>query len=73
MKRWICLALALILLLSLCACGKKEAKAPPAGPSAEGETTEGWIASRIVIPDWLAHTTGWETEGDTIWISGVTP
>ena len=59
------------LLFSLCACGRENdtEDAEVIG----GETTEGWIPSRIAFPDWLARSTGWETYGDTIYLSGMTP
>ena len=72
MKRKI-LACALLfcLLFSLCACGRKNDTEDAAAIA--GETTEGWIPSRIPFPDWLARSTGWETYGDTIYLSGMTP
>ena len=72
MKRKI-LACALLfcLLFSLCACGRKNDTEDAAAIA--GETTEGWIPSRIAFPDWLARSTGWETYGDTIYLSGMTP
>ena len=65
--------LLLCLLLSLCACGKGDEEATVIISGTESEMTEEWIPSRINCPDWLARSTGWETEGDTIWLSGVTP
>ncbi len=59
------------LLFSLCACGRKNDTEDAAAIA--GETTEGWIPSRIAFPDWLARSTGWETYGDTIYLSGMTP
>lgn len=72
MKRKI-LACALLfcLLFSLCACGRKNDTEDAAAIA--GETAEGWIPSRIAFPDWLARSTGWETYGDTIYLSGMTP
>lgn len=73
MKRGILASFVLLsLLFTLCACGKQE-KAIPAAISQTGEMTEGWVPSRIDFPDWLARSTGWETVGDTIWLSGLTP
>lgn len=73
MKRRISASILLLaLLFTLCACGKQE-KAIPAAISQTGEMTEGWVPSRIDFPDWLARSTGWETVGDTIWLSGLTP
>ena len=74
MKRRILASLVLLaLLLSLCACGKTDEVEPLAPSVSDVETTDGWIPSRIEFPDWLHHITGWSTEGDTIWLSGVTP
>ena len=74
MRRSVLAGLALLaLLLSLCACGKREEGDTIILLGTEGETTEGWIPSRIAFPDWLARSTGWETLGDTIWLSGLTP
>ena len=72
-RRFIASLVLLGLLLSLCACGKREETATVQFTGAEGETTEGWIPSRIAFPDWLTRSTGWETEGDTIYLSGLTP
>ena len=74
MKRRILASLVLLaLLLSLCACGKTDEAEPLAPSVPDVETTEGWIPSRIAFPDWLTRSTGWETEGDTIYLSGLTP
>ncbi len=64
--------LLLCLALSLCACGKKDEDAAIELSGTEGEMTEGWIPSRIAFPDWLTRSTGWETCGDTIYLSGHT-
>lgn len=73
MKRRISASILLLaLLFTLCACGKQE-KAIPAAISQTGEMTEGWVPSRIDFPDWLARSTGWETDGDAIYLSGMTP
>lgn len=73
MKRGILASFVLLsLLFTLCACGKQE-KAIPAAISQTGEMTEGWVPSRIDFPDWLARSTGWETDGDAIYLSGMTP
>lgn len=72
-KRILASLLLLSLLLGLCACGKGDEEATVIISGTEGEMTEEWIPSRIDCPDWLARATGWETEGDTIWLSGVTP
>lgn len=74
MKRRIHASLLLLCLLtSLCACGKEKESETIELSGAEIETTEGWIPSRIAFPDWLARSTGWETAGDTIYLSGLTP
>ena len=74
MKQRLCaFILLLCLLISLCACGKGKEGDTIELSGSEVETTEGWIPSRIEFPDWLHHITGWSTEGDTIWLSGVTP
>jgi len=74
MKRRILASLVLLaLLLSLCACGKTDEAEPIAPSVSDVETTDGWIPSRIAFPDWLTRSTGWETEGDTIYLSGLTP
>ncbi len=71
MKRRILASLILLAaLLSLCACGKKAPETPAA---VKEELTEAWVPSRVDCPDWFASSTGWETEGDTIWLSGLTP
>ena len=74
-RRLLASLLALALLLGLTACGKggDEEERPNAEPLNTVETVEGWIPSRIEFPDWLSRITGWSTEGDTIWFSGVTP
>lgn len=73
MKRGILASFVLLsLLFTLCACGKQE-KAIPAAISQTGEMTEGWVPSRIDFPNWLARSTGWETDGDAIYLSGMTP
>lgn len=74
-RRLLASLLALALLLGLTACGKSgdEEERPNAEPLNTVETVEGWIPSRIEFPDWLSRITGWSTEGDTIWLSGVTP
>lgn len=74
MKRRI-LAGLLLLCLALCliACGKKNEAGAVELSDKEGETVEGWIPSKITFPDWLAGSTGWETNGDTIYYSGYTP
>lgn len=72
-RRFLASLVLLALLLSLCACGKTD-EAEPLAPAVSGvETTDGWIPSRIAFPDWLTRSTGWETEGDTIYLSGLTP
>ncbi len=63
--------LLLCLLLSLCACGSEDENATVIISGEEGEMTEDWIPSRIDCPEWLATAGGWETEGDTIWLSGM--
>ena len=74
MKQRILASLMLLaLLFSLCACEKKTREQTLLLSGAEGETHEGWIPERIDFPDWLAYSTGWETAGDTIYLSGVTP
>lgn len=64
--------LLLSLLLLLCACGNTDAK-EKSYPSVPSQTVEGWIPSRIAFPEWLTRSTGWETEGDKIYLSGLTP
>lgn len=71
-QRVLAIMLLIYLLLSLCACGKKDVSATTNGTSTEVETTDGWIPSRVDLPDWLHHITGSSTEGDKIWLSGVT-
>ena len=74
MKRRILASLVLLALpLSLCACGRTDEAEPIAPSVSDVETTDGWIPSRIAFPDWLTRSTGWETEGDTIYLSGLTP
>lgn len=72
-RRFIASLVLLALLLSLCACGKTDEAGPLTPSVSNGETTDGWIPSRIAFPDWLTRSTGWETEGDTIYLSGLTP
>lgn len=73
MKRRILASILLLaLFFSLCAC-EKENKASLAPMVSDVDTTEGWIPSQIAFPDWLAYSTGWETAGDTIYLSGRTP
>ena len=72
-KRTVSVLLLLTLCLGLCACGGKGEEASLIVGEASGETTEGWIPSRIASPDWLARATGWETAGDMIYLSGLTP
>lgn len=74
MKRRISASILLLaLLFSLCACGRKNDTEDAEAAGIAGETAEGWIPSRIAFPNWLARSTGWETVGDTIWLSGMTP
>ena len=72
-RRFLASLVLLALLLSLCACGKTDEAEPLAPAVSDVETTDGWIPSRIAFPDWLTRSTGWETEGDTIYLSGLTP
>ena len=72
MKRHIAWLLLLCLGLSLCACGSRDGDAEMIISGTEGELIEDWIPSRIDCPDWLVTVSGWETEGDTIWLSGMT-
>ena len=74
MKRRISASILLLaLLFSLCACGRKNDTEDAEAAGIAGETAEGWIPSRIAFPNWLARSTGWETDGDTIYLSGMTP
>ncbi|MBR3474025.1 MAG: hypothetical protein IKH34_03050 [Oscillospiraceae bacterium] len=73
MKRHIAWLLLLCLVLGLCACGSGDGNAEGIISGEDSEATDGWIPSRIAFPDWLARSTGWETLGDTIWLSGLTP
>ena len=74
MKRRILAGLLLLCLaLSLIACGKKDEAGSVELSGTKGQMTEGWIPSKIAFPDWLAGSTGWETNGDTIYYSGYTP
>ncbi len=65
--------LLLALLLTLGACGAPGAGDAPEPSAPEGELTEGYLPSRIAFPAWLACSTGWESAGDTIYLSGLTP
>lgn len=74
MKRRISASILLLaLLFSLCACGRKNDTEDAKAAGIAGETAEGWIPSRIAFPNWLARSTGWETDGDAIYLSGMTP
>lgn len=74
MKRRISASILLLaLLFSLCACGRKNDTEDAEAAGIAGETAEGWIPSRIAFPNWLARSTGWETDGDAIYLSGMTP
>lgn len=74
MKRRISASILLLaLLFSLCACGRKNDTEDAEAAGIAGETDEGWIPSRIAFPNWLARSTGWETDGDAIYLSGMTP
>ena len=73
MKRSILASIVLLtLLFSLCACGETSTQSDDS-PTPSGETTEGWVPTRIPSPDWLRRTTGWETAGDVIYLTGLTP
>ncbi len=74
-KRILASLLALSLLLGLAACGKggDEEDRPNAEPLNTVETEEGYIPTRIAFPAWLRSINGWNTEGDSIWMSGFTP
>ena len=74
-KRILASLLALSLLLGLAACGKggDEEDRPNAEPLNTVETEEGYIPARIAFPAWLRSINGWNTEGDSIWMSGFTP
>lgn len=74
MKRRISASILLLaLLFTLCACGRKNDTEDAEAAGIAGETAEGWIPSRIAFPNWLARSTGWETDGDAIYLSGMTP
>lgn len=74
MKRRISASILLLaLLFSLCACGRKNDTEDAVAAGIAGETAEGWLPSRIAFPNWLARSTGWETDGDAIYLSGMTP
>lgn len=74
MKRRISASILLLaLLFSLCACGRKNDTEDAEAAGIAGETAEGWLPSRIAFPNWLARSTGWETDGDAIYLSGMTP
>ena len=62
----------LSLLLSLCACGQTSVQTGDS-PVPSGETREGWVPTRIPFPDWLSRSTGWESAGDAIYLTGLTP
>ena len=70
-QRILTILLLFCLLLGLCACGNEDDNADIIISGTEGELIEDWIPSRIDCPDWLVTVSGWETEGDTIWLSGV--
>ena len=67
------LALALLLGLTACGRGGDTAGHPDPEPQNRAETVEGYIPTRIAFPEWLRSINGWNTEGDTIWMSGLTP
>lgn len=74
MKRRISASILLLaLLFSLCACGRKNDTEDAEAAGIAGETAEGWLPSRIAFPNWLARSTAWETDGDAIYLSGMTP
>ena len=74
MKRRILASILLLaLLLTLCACGRSHDTETAGETLSAEETTEGWIPTRIPFPDWLASCIGWETAGDTLYLSGLTP
>ena len=71
-RRILASVLLLTLLLTLSACGENGDTESGGEVITAEQTVEGWIPTRIPFPDWLTRAVGWETAGDTIYLSGLT-
>lgn len=70
-KSIICMLMSLVMLLSLCACGKEPAE-EVSGPTraAVQETEPGYILTELPGPAALEYVSCWDTCGDTVWMGG---
>ncbi len=70
-KKFLCAFLAISMILSLAACGKKTEE--PAEIIDEGNPVPGYIPSEIPIPKKLGMVwSEWDAQGDTLFLSGYT-
>ena len=68
-KKFLCAFLAISMILSLAACGKKTEE--PAEIIDEGNPVFGYIPSEIPIPKKLGMVwSEWDAQGDTLFLSG---
>lgn len=72
-KRILSILLLIVILCSLCACGKNNTGDSEA-EVLSGEMVPGYLATEIDFPDWFrqSQSTGWDTCGDSFWMTGET-
>lgn len=72
-KRILSILLLIVILCSLCACGKNNTGDSEA-EVLSGEMVPGYLATEIDFPDWFRQSqfTGWDTCGDSFWMTGET-
>ena len=72
-KRILSTLLLIVILCSLCACGKNNTGDSEA-EVLSGEMVPGYLATEIDFPDWFrqSQSTGWDTCGDSFWMTGET-
>ena len=72
-KRILSILLLIVIICSLCACGKNNTGDSEA-EVLSGEMVSGYLATEIDFPNWFrqSQSTGWDTCGDSFWMTGET-